>query len=30
VSTRLTKNDATDRIFEMSCPAAAASSRPAM
>ena len=30
VSTRLTKKDATERIWEMSCPAAAAFSRPAM
>ena len=30
MSTRLTKNDATDRILEMSCPLAAASSRPAI
>ena len=30
VSTRLTKKDATERILEMSCPAAAAFSRPSM
>ena len=30
VSTRDTKNEATDAIVEMSCPLAAACSRPAM